>query len=73
MKKTIFLSASFVIFIAVGCKKDRVCECTAVDSSTGGTQTSSVVLEKMKKKKAEAECNTVTTFGTITTTCELQD
>ena len=80
MKKIILAVFSLSIF-AVSCKKDRVCECTSIDSSGGGTSTYKVTYYSAKKKDARLLCAAeATQYDIVTpvavagdkTTCELK-
>jgi hypothetical protein len=56
MKKSLlfFASLSFMFF---SCKKDRVCECTSVSTSGGGTTTYKVTYFDSKKSDARKLCS----------------
>jgi hypothetical protein len=75
MKKQVLLIAAVAAFALTSCKKEYTCECTITDST--GSETSSIKLDKMKKKDAEKKCDegdsSFSFFGeTITTECKIK-
>ena len=70
MKKGLFV-LGFGLIALTSCVKERTCNCTTTDSSTGLSVPSSESYTTDKATAKKACEDNETTFGTITKTCEL--
>ena len=75
MKKVLFSCAFAIGLMATvsSCSREFTCECSVTDSSGffDDVTTSSTITAK--KSDAEAACNSSSTAGTLTTSCEIID
>ncbi len=57
MKNITILSIALLAISFTSCKKDRVCECSTVNSAAGSTSsTYTITYKKATKKNAKAAC-----------------
>ena len=57
MKKIIPFSIIAIAFTVASCKKDRVCECSTINSAAGSTaSTYTITYKKTTKRNAKAAC-----------------
>lgn len=71
MKKTFFLGA-FATLMMVSCSKDYNCQCIQVESITGSSDTTTVIVNG-KKDDAKSECEAMSSVNfTITKACTIQ-
>lgn len=71
MKKGMLFVGALVAITFASCKKEYTCECTYKDVN-GNNATVSATSGKIKKKDAEAWCNTTASTGGSTYTCKLK-
>lgn len=67
MKTKLLLLSIFIVALLASCRKDRICTCTSI----GSTTTTTVTYTKITKSEAKDACLEKHSVGTANTTCTL--